>query len=350
MARRQNGRAISRRTVTLGLLASGVALGSPRIGFAQQAYPNRAVRIIVPFPAGGTADAMPRVVAEWLSRKWGQPVIIENRTGAAGNIGAEAFANAEPDGYTLLSAPPPPLVINHNLYPKLGFDPTKFIPVAIMGRVPNALLASHKVAAKSVPELIAYAKANPGKLTCATAGNGATQHLTAEMFQMMAGVKFQHVPYRGSAPALQDLVSGNVDLFFDNLGASRALVTSDKVRLIAVATPKRLALMPDVPTIAETLPGFELRGVVRRRGAARHAAGDRHQAQRRHQRGAARPGGAQAPRQPLRRGGGRLAAGDRRLFQGGDGALAQGHQGGQRPALTACAVAGRDLRHPADWR
>jgi tripartite-type tricarboxylate transporter receptor subunit TctC len=258
MARRQNGRGISRRTVTLGLLASGAALASPRIGFAQaQTYPNRAVRIIVPFPAGGTADAMPRVVAEWLSRKWSQPVIIENRTGAAGNIGAEAFANADPDGYTLLSAPPPPLVINHNLYPKLGFDPTRFIPLAIMGRVPNTLLASHKVAAKSVPELIAYAKANPGKLTCATAGNGATQHLTAEMFQMMGQVKFQLVPYRGSAPALQDLVSGNVDLFFDNFGASRSLVTSGKIRLIAMATPKRLASMPEVPTIAETLPGFD---------------------------------------------------------------------------------------------
>ncbi len=222
-----------------------------------QDYPNRPVKIIVPFPAGGTADVMPRVFADWLSRKWGQPVVVENRTGAAGNIGAEAVAKAEPDGYTLLSAPPPPLVINHNLYPKLGFDPTEFVPIIVMGRVPNALVVNPKITAKSVAELIDYARANPGKLTSATQGNGATSHLTSEMFQMMAKVKFQHVPYRGSAPALNDLVAGSVDLMFDNLGVSLPLVKGGKLKLIAVATPKRMASLPDVPTIAETLPGFE---------------------------------------------------------------------------------------------
>src|SRR4030081_969427 len=174
-----------------------------------QDYPVRPVRVIVPFPAGGTADVMPRIVADWLSRKWGQPVIIENKTGAAGNIGAEAAFNADPDGYTLLSAPPPPLVINQNLYPKLGFDPAQFVPVSVMGIVPNALVVNpKKIAANTVADFIAYAKQNPEKVSTATQGNGSTSHLTSELFQLMAQVKFLNVPYRGSAPALQGLLAG----------------------------------------------------------------------------------------------------------------------------------------------
>jgi tripartite-type tricarboxylate transporter receptor subunit TctC len=236
------------------VLVAALMAGPP--AWAQD-YPSRPVKIIVPFPAGGTADVMPRVFSEWLAKKWGQPVVIENRTGAAGNIGAEAVAKAEPDGYTLLAAPPPPLVINQNLYPKLGFDPSEFVPIVIMGRVPNALVVNPKLPFNSVAELIAYAKANPGKLTSATQGNGTTSHLTSEMFQLMAGVKFQHVPYRGSAPALTDLVAGSVDLMFDNLGVSLALVKGGQLRLLAVATPQRMATLPDVPTIAATLLGFE---------------------------------------------------------------------------------------------
>jgi len=223
-----------------------------------QDYPIRAVKIIVPFPPGGTADGMPRIVGDWLSRKWGHPVIIENKSGAAGNVGAEAAAKSDPDGYTLLSAPPPPLVINQNLYPKLGYNPLEFVPIIIMGRVPNALVVNpDKVKANSVAELIDYAKANPGKLTSATQGNGATSHLTSEMFQMMAKIKVQHVPYRGTGPALNDLVGGSVDIMFDNLGFSLPLVQGGKLKLLAVATPKRMASLPNVPTIAETLPGFE---------------------------------------------------------------------------------------------
>jgi tripartite-type tricarboxylate transporter receptor subunit TctC len=250
----------SRRRFARGCIGAGLALAAMLAalpGAGAQDYPSRPVKIIVPFPAGGTADVMPRVIGEWLSRKWGQPVVVENRTGAAGNIGAEAVAKAEPDGYTLLSAPPPPLVINQNLYPKMGFDPTEFVPIVIMGRVPNALVINAKLPFNSVAELVAYAKANPGKLTSATQGNGTTSHLTSELFQLMADVKFQHVPYRGSAPALTDLVAGSVDLMFDNLGVSLPLVKGGQLKLLGVATPKRMASLPDVPTIAETLPGLE---------------------------------------------------------------------------------------------
>lgn len=221
-------------------------------------YPDRTVKIIVPFPAGGTADVLPRIIADWLSRKWGQPVVIENRTGAAGNIGSEVAYRAAPDGYTLLSSPPPPLVINQNLYPKLGFDPTKFEPIIVMAQVPNALIVNpNTVKASSVTALIAYLRDNPDKLICATQGNGTTSHLTSELFQLMAKVKLRHIPYRGSAPALQGLLAGDVDVMFDNLGVSLPLVQAGRLKLLAVASPNRLPALPDVPTIAETLPGFE---------------------------------------------------------------------------------------------
>jgi tripartite-type tricarboxylate transporter receptor subunit TctC len=167
-------------------------------------------------------------------------------------------AKSDPDGYTLLASPPPPLVINQNLYPHLDFDPLQFVPIIVMGRVPNALVVNpDKIAANSVKDFIAYAKANAGKVTDATQGNGTTSQLTSAMFQMMANVKLQNVPYRGSAPALNDLVAGDVDCMFDNLGVSLQLVKAGKLKLLAVASPKRMASLPDVPTIAETLPDFD---------------------------------------------------------------------------------------------
>jgi tripartite-type tricarboxylate transporter receptor subunit TctC len=243
--------AISVATLTLALSVVGA---SP---VCAEEYPARTVKIVVPFPAGGTADVMPRIIADWLSRKWGQAVIVDDRAGAGGNIGAEVVAKSDPDGYTLLASPPPPLVINQNLYPQLGFDPSQFVPIVVMGRVPNALVVNpDKIAANSVKDFIAYVAANAGKVTDATQGNGTTSHLTSELFQMMAHVKLQNVPYRGSAPALNDLVAGSVDCMFDNLGVSMQLVKAGKLKLIAVAAPRRLASLPDVPTIAETLPGF----------------------------------------------------------------------------------------------
>jgi tripartite-type tricarboxylate transporter receptor subunit TctC len=242
-------------TLAIAMVAIAMLLMSPAWA---QVYPDRAVRIVVPFPAGGTADVLPRFVADWLSKKWGQPVVIENKTGAAGNIGAETVYNAPPDGYTLLSAPPPPLVINHNLYPKLGFDPTKFEPIIVMAHVPNAVIVNPKrIKATNLAELIAYARENPDKLLVATQGNGTTSHLTSELFQLMAKVKMRHVPYRGSAPALQGLLAEDVDLMFDNLGVSLGLTTSGQLKLLAVASPSRIPAMIGIPTVAETLPGFE---------------------------------------------------------------------------------------------
>ena len=231
-------------------------------GAQAQEWPSRPVRIIVPFPAGGSADLLPRAVAEKLSEKWGQPVIVENRSGAAGNIGADAVFRADPDGYTLLSSPPPPLVINRSLYTKLSYDAAPFVPVTVIGAIPNVLLVNPKVGVNSVAEFIDLVKKNPGKYNYASQGSGSTSHLTAELFKSMAGgakgeLKITHIPYKGTAPALTDLLAGQVDMMCDNLGVSLPHVRSGKLKALAVASKTRFGGLPDVPALAETLPGFE---------------------------------------------------------------------------------------------
>jgi tripartite-type tricarboxylate transporter receptor subunit TctC len=222
-----------------------------------QEWPQKTVRIIVPFPAGGSADVLPRIVGERLTQQWGQPVIVDNRPGAAGNIGATAVFQSDPDGYTLLSAPPPPLVINRLLYPKLAYDSTQFVPMTVIAAIPNVLLVHPKVSAASVAEFIAYAKQNPGKLNYASQGNGTTSHLTAELFKSMAGVQLTHIPYKGTAPALADLLAGQVEVMFDNLGVSLPHVRAGKLKALAVTSAKPVASLPGAPTLAQALPGFE---------------------------------------------------------------------------------------------
>ncbi len=225
---------------------------------AQEAYPSRVVRIVVPFPAGGTADILPRIVADRLSEQWRQPVIIENRAGAGGNIGAEAVAGSAPDGYVLLASPPGPIAINDNLYKKLAFQPSKFEPVIVLGTVPNVLVVKPTFPAKTAQELIAHVKANPGKITFASQGNGSTSHLTAMLFQKLTDTQMLHVPYRGTTPALQDIMGNHVDLFFDNLGSSLPLHTAGNVRILAVGSPSRVPSLPDVPTLQEVgVAGFQ---------------------------------------------------------------------------------------------
>ena len=238
-----------RRMLLAALLAAAPTIQA-------QEYPSRPIKIVAPFPAGGSADLIPRVIGEKLSLKWGQPVIVENRAGAAGNIGAEYVFKAEPDGYTLLSSPPPPLIINPSLYRNLPFDPTQFVPIGIMVAIPNVVLVNPRVHVNSIRELIAYAKANPDRLNYASQGSGTTSHLTGEMFKSMAGVNIEEIPYKSSAQALTDALLGSDD-GRTHVGVSRQHVVSGKLKLLAVCSEKRVASLPEVPALAEILPGFE---------------------------------------------------------------------------------------------
>jgi tripartite-type tricarboxylate transporter receptor subunit TctC len=220
-------------------------------------YPNKAVRIIVTVPAGGGVDTVTRLIADKLQQKLGQPFVLDNRGGAGGNVAAEAVFTAPPDGYTLMASQPAPITTNVALYKKLGFDPTQFEPVVIMSRFPNVLLVRGDFPAKTAQEFIAYVKANPGKLNYASQGIGTTSHLTAELFMSATGTKLVHVPYKGTGPALNDIVAGHVDLIFMELSSAYKLHQGGKARILAVATDKRLALLPDVPTMIEAgVPDF----------------------------------------------------------------------------------------------
>ena len=237
------------------LVASAAALVALSPALAQQDpaadYPNRPVKIIVSVPAGGGVDTVTRIFAARLQQRLGQPFVIENRGGGGGNIGAEAAYTSEPDGYTLLATQPAPITSNIALYKKLNFDPVALEPVAVMSKFPNVLLVRQDFPAKTVEEFIAYVKANPGKVTYASQGPGTTSHLTSELFAKATGTKMLHVPYRGTGPALNDLVAGHVDFIFMELASAHKLHAGGKARILAVATDKRLDIMPEIPTLIE---------------------------------------------------------------------------------------------------
>ena len=239
-------------------LAAGAAALPAVSRFARaQGYPSRPVRIVVGFPAGGGSDITARLIGQWLSERLGQPFVVENRPGAATNIATEAVVRAPADGYTLLlfgssSA------INATFYDKLPFNLIRDIsPVAGINRVPYVIVLNPSVPAKSVPEFITYAKANPGKINMASSGNGSVQHVSGELFKIMTGISLVHVPYRGAAPALTDLISGQVQVMFDAVSSSIEYIRAGKLRALAMTTATRSDALPDLPTISDFVPGYE---------------------------------------------------------------------------------------------
>jgi len=224
-----------------------------------QAYPARNVRLIIGYPPGGSADITARLTAQWLSERLGQPVIVENRPGAATNLATEAVVRAPADGYTLLLVAPAN-AINATLYEKdkLSFNFLQdIVPVAGIIRFPNVVVVNPSLPIKTIPELIAYAKANPGKLNMASSGNGSTIHMSGELFKMLTGINMVHVPYRGGAPALTDLIAGQVHVMFDNIPTSAEHIKAGKLRGLAVTSAARSDVLPDLPTVADVLPGYE---------------------------------------------------------------------------------------------
>ena len=244
----------SRTLAALGLLFVSLA------AFAQAPWPNKPVKIIVPFAPGGVADAVPRLIAEKLSEKWGQPVVIENKPGAAGNIGMELGARAEPDGYTLVLAPTGNLTVNQALFPNLPFDPHKdFVPITVLASSQNVLVVHPSVPAKTLKELIDYAKANPGKLNYASPGEGSGAHLAGELLNVEAGIKTTHVPYKGLAPAVTDVIAGNVQMMFAGISTVAEHSKAGRLVPIGIASLVRSPQLPDVPTLHESgLPEFDV--------------------------------------------------------------------------------------------
>jgi tripartite-type tricarboxylate transporter receptor subunit TctC len=243
----------------LGVAAAALIAAPAALGQHDPAadYPSRTVKIIVSVPAGGGVDTVTRIFAARLHQRLGQPFVLENRGGSGGNIGAEAAYVSAPDGYTLLATQPAPITSNVALYKKLNFDPEALEPVAVMSKFPNVLLVKQDFPARTVHEFMTYVKANPGKVNFASQGVGTTSHLTAELFNAVAGTKLVHVPYRGTAPALNDLVAGHVDLIFMELSAAYKLHEGGKAKILATATDKRLELLPDTPTLIEAgVPSF----------------------------------------------------------------------------------------------
>jgi tripartite-type tricarboxylate transporter receptor subunit TctC len=247
---------LNRRTGMLALCLSAACASLP--AWAQD-YPNKPIRIVVPLPPGGSNDVLARLLGQKMSESFGQPVIVENKPGAAGNIASEFMARAEPDGYYIAVAPNQTVAVNPVLYPKLPFDVNRDLTgITMMGRVPMVLVVSPaKVQATTVAELIAVAKANPEKLSYASAGSGSPQHMAAEVFKAMTGTKLTQIPYKGSAPALVDVLGGNVDVMFCPMNSALPHIRSGKLRALGTTGTKRVDLLPNVPTIAETVPNYE---------------------------------------------------------------------------------------------
>ena len=246
---------LPRRTF-LHLAAGAAALPAVTQIARAQSYPTRHVRLIAPFPPGGSIDLTARLIGHWLSERLGQQIVIENRGGAAGNLGSEVAMNSPPDGYTLLLCSVAN-AISATLYEKLNYNFRDVAPVAGISRAPNVMVVHPSVPAKTVPEFIAYAKANPGKINMASSGIGTSIHMSGELFKMMAGINMQHVPYRGSAPMLVDLLAGQVQVAFDNLQPSMPHIKADKLRALAVTTATRSQAMPDLPTVGDFVTGYE---------------------------------------------------------------------------------------------
>lgn len=247
------------RRLSAAMLASAIAAWlAPAASFAQD-FPSRAITIIVPQPPGGGTDIISRIVAQQLSEQFGKPVVIENKAGAGTLVGTDAAAKATPDGYTLLAGLTANMAVNPSLFKTLPYDPIRdFTPVGMMAEFPFVLVVSKDFPAKSVKDLIAMAKAKPGTINFASAGNGSGQHLSAELFKLMAGVDMTHVPYRGAAPAYSDVISGRTPVFFDNLASALGHIKGGTVRALGVTGNKRAPLLPDVPTIAEAgVPGYQ---------------------------------------------------------------------------------------------
>jgi len=249
---------IDRRRFVKLTAASATTGFLARPALSQAGYPNRVVRIICPFPAGGAVDISARILSARLSEIWGQQIVIENKPGAGGNIGAEVAAHADPDGYTIFIVSIGHAV-NRFLYSKLAYDPVAdFAPVTLMMMQPNIMVVPLTSSAKSCAEFIAYAKANKGKVSYASSGNGTSIHLCGELFKKLAGIEMQHVPYRGSAPALNDVLPGRLDVMFDNITSSLPHIRNNSLRGLAVTTAKRVAVAPEFPPIADTVPGFDV--------------------------------------------------------------------------------------------
>ncbi len=240
---------------TLGRVLLGVSLALAANAWSQD-YPSKPIKFVIPSPPGGGTDTLGRFVGDKLQGRWGQPVIVENRAGAGGNIAADAVYKAAPDGYTLLFAHPAPLVINKTLSRKLSYDPDAFVPIALVATVPNVLIVSPKLAANSIEQLIALAKANPGRLNYASGVIGSPSSLTPVLFMSMTGVKIVGIPYQGSAPAIVALLGGQVDMMFVELSTALPHIRAGKLRALAVASEKRSSFLPEVRTMAEVLPGF----------------------------------------------------------------------------------------------